>query len=782
MCFGLKLHLCLLICFFGFLPTLAFSRGAEPGCSVAQLGCAMSTQQRQKAEVACIRHLRELNQWHSAYQQTEQLHSRQEFFRLFREKFQALCVLKAETKVAVGKRPKPVKGDCGANGELQEISNAASTPEQLLKRQNENFRLAKEQYVNRARANISFAVVRQPENEGAQLQAENISLWGASSLAELPAFSTPIPKRGLFAAMMRLWEAELRSLNGNQEAIRSMGKNAEALREHCGSITGQKVVKGKGQGAPVGDNSTDTSAGNSRNEGASEFRLGGNSSSTSTSTDTSESEGEKSWASENKGLLLLGGLGVGAAAVVGAILYKKNQDKQKLSAAASAAVNSWENQNPAVVAELVAKTEEKEKNLVKFGENKEPVEIEVSGHKLKFFPPIATLLQDTAAGAAGDTIVPAKMSCPVHEQLAASFPILNPKDSFECNEAKEALKELFKGGTACVEVQRPVEFFASLDVAKVDVTKMNDLEEILKIYGPAMARMGLLGAFKKQSYYDRLSSVLVKLRIKSLTEKLEKRMNYFLKANKDLIKGGKCLAGTEEQKASAQELFGKGYQETLALLSELGAIESAGLKRAQEDRAKVVNAGFKRDELPFPAMSDDDRLFLSTALGGFLWRSRGGGVFHDPTNTNIRRTAFTLLPFEALGKLNAASKGTGLGAELWSGLFTPWGKFHDMGRLDGDKESDYTSMRERGTEQLSNMRGGITGGGFTPNYIDAAGPMMGDCYWYGWEKLEKVAMGVDLNNQPPYQHAIAGPTQWGELCTGGNFGFAMAASLLQGYK
>jgi hypothetical protein len=181
-------------------------------------------------------------------------------------------------------------------------------------------------------------------------------------------------------------------------------------------------------------------------------------------------------------------------------------------------------------------------------------------------------------------------------------------------------------------------------------------------------------------------------------------------------------------------------------------------------------------------MGDQDRIFLSTALGAFLWRARGGGLFHEPSNTNVRRLTFTHYPWEALGKVSGGDKAGWVGTKLWLELFSPWGKFHDMGRLPGnDKISDLKDMRDRGVDQLSGVRSTLKDGGFDVSRIDAAGPMMGDCYWYGWEKLEKIQMGVELDNQRPYQHAIAGPTQWGEFCTGASFGYAISRSMLDGY-
>ncbi len=69
-----------------------------------------------------------------------------------------------------------------------------------------------------------------------------------------------------------------------------------------------------------------------------------------------------------------------------------------------------------------------------------------------------------------------------------------------------------------MEVQTPVEFFAALPPKQAESDKMGDIQEVLKIFGPALARAGLLGSFKKQSYYDRLSSVLVKVRLKKFVK------------------------------------------------------------------------------------------------------------------------------------------------------------------------------------------------------------------------------------------------------------------------
>lgn len=744
----------------------AASAWAALDCPVSKLSCSSLPKDRQDAEKQCNNFVQEANRAHIKFNQTNFVRTRAQFFKNFREKLHSLCSLKNASATAVG-NVKPTAEDCSSNSELMQLGQAATTPEDVLNRQKENFNQAKHSFLNDSRVNVQAGQQHLPAAEATSLQQENLALWGTQKTIELPPGST-LPQRGLYSSLLRLWEKELTTLGQNQTAAAQLAKSGADLKARCASLPPGEIAKAEVEGGK-------------KDPSLAEELDPNNPKADPSAAEKSAGEGEESWASRNKGLLIAGGLGVGAAAVVGAIFYKKNQDKKKLSSVTEQAVNNWENENKEKVEEIDKKVEENEKKQKDF-DTGELETREVSGQTLKFFPHVAAFLDDVEKGVAGETITPAKTNCPAHEELMAGMPNLAPKDSFECNEAQEAVKEIFKGGTACMEVQTPVEFFSILPVTKPELTKMGDLEEALKVYGPALVRMGLLGAFKKQSYYDRLSSVLVKVRIKTIREKLEKRQNFFLKANKDLMKGGKCLRGTPEDQKKAIDLFGRAHTETLALLHELEAIEIAGAKRAQEDLNKVVAKEGKRNELMYPSLTDQDRKFLATALGAFLWRSRGGGIFHEPTNTNIRRSMFTLLPWEPLGKVSGGSKASGFGGKLWAALFSPWGKFHDMGRLDGDKVSDLKEMRNRGVEQLSSIRSDLKSGGFDPNSVDVAGPMMGDCYWFGWEKLEKITMGVDLDNQRPYQHAIAGPTQWGEFCTGASFGYGMADAMLKGYR
>lgn len=765
------------------LASAPSSWASDPGrCDKASLACGTAEETRQRGLAECRQNLLSANVQHQRLL-PEVARSRLNFFDGYARELPKLCQLKSQV-ATIAQGPAnaaatPTAADCGRFNESRELSDRTAKPlEKLESEAAKALDTLKSKYKQNAKANIERA---SGPNVDA-LRPEVLGVWGTVEPAKLTAQS-PIPPGGLIPGLLRNWEAELEAVRRNQAFLDNRGLSGQQLADRCKSLrtagTDPKDPKANGQGGPAN--------GNDGNGGDGSGRPGSGASTTpppsgpGTETPNASGLGEESWLSRNSTMIAVGGLGVGAAAIAGVLYYKAQQDK-KLSKDATIAVQDWTNRNPEEAKEAENRAKDRDEKSSKTDvvnlDTTDLTPMEAGGKTLHFFPPVAQLLDRIATSYPAGTVTPAVMNCPAHVDMFTSFPVIAGKDS--CDNEKTALKEIVKTGSICVQVQTPVEFLANLDPSEPDPVEMDKMEEILKLYGPALKRMQLFGAFQRQDYYDILSSAIVKVRMEKVRETLEKRRGHFATINKNLLKGGDCFKGTAEEKQKAINLFTRAYDETLALLHELEQTESLGVSRVLAEGAKLQAAGRSLPKLPYPSLTESERAFLTTSISGFLWRSRGGGIFHDPTNTNIRRVTFTLQPMSELARVNAGEKSSWMGTELWMKLFKPWGEYHDLGRLDGDKETDYQSMKSRGVEQVSGLASQAKSQGYDQTAILQSGPMMGDCYWYGFERASTLQMGRHLDNERPFQHAIAAPSQWGEFCTGLNIGYGLSRSLLRG--
>lgn len=744
---------------------------SAPACDSATLACSNTEETRRQGLAECRRELDRANFQHKKIIR-DMATAREKFLENYSKNLPKLCNLKAKVAgIAQGTNAGPetakaVPADCGRFGEVNSISERAAKPlEQLESTASKALTDMKTAFKETAQTNIKRAQTANIE----ALRNEVLGIWGTVDMAKLGPRS-PLPEAGTFPRLLHHWESELESVRRNQAFLDNRGLSGQQLADRCRSLQGTgnpENPKGPGTGgqSQMGSGGTENPAPPAKGAG------------TATGTDTTE----ESWFSRNSTALMVGTLGIGAATVAG-VLYYQNQQNKKLSKDATAAVQEWATRSSEAAKEAEQRAKDRDEksakaNVIDFDKS-DLSPMEAGGKTLYFFPPVATLLDRIATNASAETVTPATTTCPAHIEMATNPAMIAGKDS--CSAEKEALKELAKSGSICFEVQTPVEQLANLDPSEPDPLEMDKMEEILKLYGPALKRMQLFGAFQRQEYYDTLTSAIVKVRMDKIRETLEKRRSYFVTVNKNLLKGGDCFKGTAEEKRKAVTLYARAYDEVLALLYELGQIESLGVSRVLSEGNKLQARGKSIPKLPYPSLTESERAFLTTSLSGFLWRSRGGGIFHEPTNTNIRRVTFTLQPMSELARVNAGEKSSWLGTELWIKLFTPWGEYHDMGRKDGDKESDYQAMRSRGVEQVSGVASQAKSQGYDQTAILQSGPMMGDCYWYGYERAGTLKMGANLDNERPFQHAMVGPSQWGEFCTGLSFGYGLSRSLLLG--
>ncbi len=208
---------------------------------------------------------------------------------------------------------------------------------------------------------------------------------------------------------------------------------------------------------------------------------------------------------------------------------------------------------------------------------------------------------------------------------------------------------------------------------------------------------------------------------------------------------------------------------------------SLGTLKAFEDRQIAQGRGLIRQGLPFPSVTDEERILFAWITGGVTWRARGGGVFFNPESTNGKRNKYTTDPFKVYGQIGGAD-GLEVGETMFLGLLDGWGKWFDMGRNETqeDKYSDLANMTSRGKRQVSYTRKALELKGYDSEIIKVGGVVMGGCYYFPWELLYDYH--IDAKYDKPFKEFLLGATAWGEFCAGASIAVGVTYSLLNGYK
>lgn len=215
-------------------------------------------------------------------------------------------------------------------------------------------------------------------------------------------------------------------------------------------------------------------------------------------------------------------------------------------------------------------------------------------------------------------------------------------------------------------------------------------------------------------------------------------------------------------------------------------------KRAQK---KMVNNSnnYCRNGLPYPALSDEERILLSTYVGALAWRARGGALWE--AGTQARRKDFAGKVFEHLIVLNSNDQALGKkhGDAMAQRLqLKGWSRWFDMGRTDDDEISDLLGMTIRGLYQIGiGSYGPIAGAsalkafddkGYDSSLYKAVGLQMGACYLYASRFLEFRPEADTLSSPRAAFTHPENHTAWGELCYGAVMGQGLARMLLAGHS
>lgn len=256
---------------------------------------------------------------------------------------------------------------------------------------------------------------------------------------------------------------------------------------------------------------------------------------------------------------------------------------------------------------------------------------------------------------------------------------------------------------------------------------------------------------------------------------------------------------------------------TQGMLSELNAMEAqvnqvlaAGTARAAEQSQCLATRGRTRPaNLPYPALTDEEREFISFWLGGLYWRLRGGGYL-VLGSTQKNRTYYTRRVFKELARLSNGQQDADKAAEaVFCNLFDGWGSWFDMGTYmnasappedNQDTYDDLVLMTNRGRQHVADfpveayscwVQGVPTSvnkspeeylrdSGFDTLPVWGAGLDFGPCYLYALNPLKNFTYFSGAEVPSPYSSLFEGFTSLGEFCVGASLGLGFTRSLLNG--
>jgi hypothetical protein len=176
-------------------------------------------------------------------------------------------------------------------------------------------------------------------------------------------------------------------------------------------------------------------------------------------------------------------------------------------------------------------------------------------------------------------------------------------------------------------------------------------------------------------------------------------------------------------------------------------------------------------EGPWSDMNPILRVGLSMAIGGFLERFKGGGIF--PTGHTQLARGLTTLGYTGLGYLNGGYDGAIAGALMLPGMFLGHGSFMTIGRNgERSKWADTAIMSALGVGRTGLSGAYLWARGYGPGFL-ASGALSGACYSGAYQWAGNLTVGAK-------QGFIDGPTSLGEICTGMSIGAAMPLTFQYG--
>lgn len=379
-------------------------------------------------------------------------------------------------------------------------------------------------------------------------------------------------------------------------------------------------------------------------------------------------------------------------------------------------------------------------------------------------------------------------SCEQHKNFNLSKV---PKPRPLCLPAKAILKETFQARhfvRHCQETYQPEMFAQDIAEGELQESKMDHLPTLVQTVIKPLSYIPLADNLAPQPLLEKMRMLLTKIRMDELLRNVKEKKKLYDQAI-NILNSDHCFSQSDSDLKNLQYDLQNLKAEMTQAENYLLQLDSEGRKQATADRARIEASGKQRARLPYPNLSDADREFITMYLSGIYWRLRGGGILADPNGTQKTRIFYTWMPMKALAKLNGGEMMNSMGFYMFMRLLKGYAEFWDMGTDPGhDKYWDLNKMTERGSFQVKSAGKFLDSLGYDTSALRAGGLQMGACYLYPREaNLTRLPYAGHTHSSlpvpgSPYVAALAGPTEWAEVCFGMAIGLGMARSILGGHN
>jgi hypothetical protein len=276
---------------------------------------------------------------------------------------------------------------------------------------------------------------------------------------------------------------------------------------------------------------------------------------------------------------------------------------------------------------------------------------------------------------------------------------------------------------ACTLVERPETFVRGFSPSDAS-TAVNSIEGMIGLAGEGLTHGQLPPAgLLTPDFVPTLRVVIDKIRESSLSAGIHTSVTAYAQATSLLVGNASCFDSNTISTLST-ELAGM-TGELNAASAYLSQLVTIGQAASSHEDFCLAASSRVRPTLPFPSLTQAERVFTSFWLGGMYSRMRGGGLL-PLGSTQEARLYFLKDAFTQIGTLVGGADGAASADPFWWQVtIDGWGQWMNMNQGDGGTRYDnLIAMTERGQRQA---QAGINA--LTTTRRRSTGRRMPSCIW-----------------------------------------------------